>query len=98
MLRTSVTGDCGVWLVHEVANLGAEPMVTARGPIVAAHSLLHDCPFSFGGQKKAVVINPETVLHSSRVYFRCHSAVVRESRSVETKLRAEHRELGRCAS
>src|SRR5687767_1098917 len=69
-------------LVHEILHLRSEPVISARGSIVAAHSLLNNRPFTFDREEKAVVINSKTVLHCSRVDFGRHAAVVCEAGAV----------------
>src|SRR4051812_3475293 len=96
--RVRIAGDRGVGLVDEILYLRAEPVVAARGPLVAAHSLLDDRPLSVGGDEEAVVIDAESILDRGRVYLRRHTAVVGEPSAVDAGSLTIVDQLDGCAS
>src|SRR2546423_10648320 len=72
-------------LVHEVRNVGAEPVIAARRAVARPHPLLHDRPLAVSSQEKTVMVYPEPILHGGGVHLGGHPAVVRESIAVHAE-------------
>src|SRR2546423_7387800 len=87
-----------MWLVHEIADLRAEPVIATRGTIAAAHALLDDCPLAFGADEEAVVVNAEAILDRGRIDLGGHAAIVGQPPAIDSGALAVFDKLNRCAS